>query len=118
MNRDKFPPRDNHELTAVGETLEFLESILATVPIESVGSYASTGGNQLCFYRSFNNRPCEQTFPVVMPPKDLSSMIMRWIEKAHFPPKPDIDGDLFRGWHLVSDHREIAISPEWMICHK
>lgn len=122
MNTDfgMFPARDNHALSAKGETRKYLEAVLSLSPIETVESY-SKNCNGLSFMWMFRGQEHETRMPVETNAKDLAPTILSWIEKeAEFTPKPDIDGDCYKGWKITIDKmcNSIIVEPRWMYCHK
>lgn len=62
-----------------------------------------------------------EAFPNEVDHMQASTFAIKHLEKLsreHWPPQPDIDGDIHEGWKVLHDWNGTRVEPFWMIYHK
>lgn len=120
---------DNPKFVVNGYGADRLTQVLGLFDEDKVRGYTidKEGSRLLLFQYGHSNMI---PFPAAMPIRDCVPLIMGWIGgPAAYPPEPDIDGSVRKGWlvsrgdhwgHVQPYHHEVLLSiePEWMMFGK
>jgi hypothetical protein len=77
-----------------------------------------TGGIK---FRRFLDGGGFTNFPAPIGPAEAAETafsVLSGIDIKKWPPKPDIDGSVHRGWRVKQDFYGVTVEPFWMIYHK
>jgi hypothetical protein len=110
------------EVTGRGE--DRLKEALRLAPVDRINHVSWCGNYLVMGYEHDDKKPQKMCFH----PDLMSGVVIGWLERTKgsnktyaapdWPQEPDIDGEVKKGWRLVSDNREILVHPHWMIYHK
>ncbi len=115
---------DSLRLEATGEGAERMCSTLRLCPQQQITGVTWESGRLFLRYEYDPTKPPKLSFK----PELMVDAIMDWLGRNKgsnpsfaapvWPERPDIDGDVKKGWRIVADNHEIEIHPHWMIYHK
>jgi hypothetical protein len=83
-------------------------------------SWKKTKAGGIVFSRHSNQNGFTD-FPAPVGPVEAAATacaVLSCIDIKKWPPKPDIDGSVHRGWRVKQDFYGVTVEPFWMIYHK
>lgn len=115
---------DSLRLEVTGYGAERLCSALRLCPQQYITGVIWDGGRLSLKHEYDPTKPQKLAFK----PELMVDIILDWLARdkgsnpnfaaPSWPEKPDVDGEVKKGWRVVADNHEIEIHPHWMIYHK
>lgn len=108
---------EQFELDQINFVLKSLDELSLNEKL--IEGYSIGKDNTLTLYKSDFKALNKFLSPCCL--NDLSNMVKDWLERIVYPPEPDVDGSLKKGFSVSGSNwygEVIQIKPQWVIYHK